>query len=132
MKKIISVLTLLTFFIISIPSAKAQLTVFNLTNCDFKIAGSYNYASVPCAGRQCQTGTFYLAPNSTFTIPGIGTCISPSFPPPAANFVELTVVPSSFPLTTVSLCGTASAKIKDCQGNTRLVHIFNYHFAAIY
>ena len=131
MKKIIPILTILAFFAFAAPTAKAQITIFNLTPCPVQVVGAYSYLPNPCTSFSCTTPTYTVPANGSFVVPG-GNCLSFSSPPPTANFIAFKLLVSPGNSTGVELCSNPVSSIRDCFGTPRTVQIFNYNFGAIY
>jgi hypothetical protein len=133
MKKILATLSVLALFFVMHQSASAQFNFFNATPCFVRILGGFNYAPNPCAGPTCSTPWTSVAPFSSVTLTGAGvTCLSPSFPPPPANFFGYKLVISSTSATSVDICNNPVSSILDCNGMPRTVQIFSFNSGAIF
>lgn len=133
MKKLLSAISLIALFLFTAQAASAQFTFFNATPCFVRILGGFNYNANPCVGPSCSTPWTSVAPFSTVTLTGAGVpCLSPSFPPPPANFFGFKLVATSTSATSVDICGSPVSAVVDCNGINRTVQIFGFNTGAIF
>lgn len=133
MKKLLSLFSLIALFCLTAQTASAQFTFINNTSCFVRILGGFNYAANPCLGPSCSTPWTSVAPFSTITLTGAGApCLSPSNPPPPANFFGFKLVATNMSATSVDICNNPVSSVLDCNGVVRTVQIFNFNNGAIY